>query len=269
MAKIHPTAIVHPEAKLDDSVEIGAFCIVERSVQMGPGCVLRSHSIVRRHTTLGENNYIDSFCVLGGVPQDLKFSPDTVSYLRVGNNNVFREHVTLNRATTPEGATTIGDGGYWMAASHAGHDAKAGNRVILANGAMLAGHSAIEDNVILSGGAKVHQFTWVGERAIVQGNGGVAQHLPPFCLSADINRLVGLNSVGLSRAPEITPEDRTQVKEAFHIAYRRGLPMNRALEEMDAHEEWGTAARKFREFVRRALSAEKPFARGVMSLRKG
>ena len=123
MATIHSTALVDPAAKLADDVEIGPYCLVEADVALGPGTVLRPHAIVRRYTTLGSGNFVDSFAVLGGLPQDLKFKPDTVSFVRIGDNNVFREGVTVSRATGEGHATTVGSGTYWMTGSHAGHDA--------------------------------------------------------------------------------------------------------------------------------------------------
>src|SRR5574337_350412 len=112
MAKIHPTAIVHPAAVLCDGVEIGAYSIVEADVVIGPGSVVRDHAILRRYTAIGQNNIVDSYAVLGGVPQDFKFDPRTVSYLRVGDNNVFREGVTISRATREGNATVVGNRTY-------------------------------------------------------------------------------------------------------------------------------------------------------------
>jgi UDP-N-acetylglucosamine acyltransferase len=263
MANIHPMAIVDASAVVHDDATVGPFCVVERDVTIGAGTVLREHVVVRKHTTLGAGNQVDPFVCLGGEPQDLKFDPDTVSYLRIGDNNVFREGVTISRATTPGGATTIGSNTLWMHNTHTGHDTIIGDGCIIVGGTMIAGHSELGKNVILSGAVLVHQFTRIGDRVMSQGRVGIGQHVPPYCMLSDINNVVGLNAVGLRRAPEISDEDRKQIKEAYRITYREGLTPTKALEAMDACSGWGTGATKFREFVRMAITAEKPYARGL------
>ncbi|MBI5725818.1 MAG: acyl-ACP--UDP-N-acetylglucosamine O-acyltransferase [Planctomycetes bacterium] len=267
MPKIHPTAIVDPKAALAEDVEIGPHCLIEPDVKIGPGTVLLSHCIVRRYTTLGEGNMLDSFVVLGGEPQDLKFSPDTVSYLQIGDKNTFREGVTISRATTPGGATTVGSRTYWMGYSHAGHDTTVEDEAILANGALVAGHSVIGRGAILSGNVLIHQFVWIGERVMTQGGAATSQHIPPFCmLSRRSNTISTLNVIGLRRAPDITEADRTQIKEAFDLLYRKALTPKKALDEMDHRSNWGAPAIRFREFVRKVLAAQKPYNRGLCSL---
>ena len=268
MAKIHPTAIVHHTAVLSDEVEIGAHSIVEADVGIGPGSVMREHAILRRYTTIGQNNIVDSYAVLGGVPQDFKFNPQTVSYLRVGDNNVFREGVTISRATGEGKATIVGNRTYWMTAAHAGHDAIVEDDVILVNGAALAGHTVLGHGAILSAHVAVHQFCWVGEKAMGQGNSATAMHIPPFTLFAGVSRVVSLNVVGLRRSKEISKEDRHQVKEAFDLTYRSSSTLIDALRAMDEHTEWGVAATRFRDFVRRVISARPPFNRGLCPLRR-
>jgi len=263
MANIHPMAIVDSGATLADDVTVGPFCVVENDVTIGAGTVLRENVVVRRHTTLGENNRIDPFVCIGGEPQDLKFDPETVSYVRIGDNNTFREGVTVNRATTPGGATTIGSNTYWMQNSHTAHDTTIGDHCIIAGGAMIAGHSTIQDRAILSGCVLIHQFTWIGEMVMAQGRSAAGQHVPPFCLITDVNNVMGLNAVGLRRSPDISDEDRKQIKEAFRLTYRAGLTPNEAIDAMGACTDWGAQAGKFRDFVRNAIAAEKPFARGL------
>ena len=267
MPKIHPTALVDPGAKIADDVVIGPYGIVEADVEIGPGCELRSHAIVRRFTTLGRGNLVDSFAVLGGEPQDLKFDGQTVSYLRIGDENTFREGVTISRATAPGGATTVGSRGFWMAASHAAHDTTIGDDVVFVNSASIAGHARIGNRVILGGGAGVHQFCRVGEGVMLQGNGGLSTHAPPFVTCRGVNIVFGLNRVGLRRRDDTTAEDVNQVLEAFRILYRSKLRPATALVAMDKHDDWGTHATKFREFVREALQAEPPFRRGLCTMR--
>jgi len=262
MSKIHPTAIVDPSARLDGAVEIGPYAIVEGGVRIGGGTVIRSHAIIRRYTYLGENNKVHPCAVIGGEPQDYGFDSGMISYVRIGDNNVFREGVTINRATGDGNSTVVGSNTMWMANSHAGHNAIVDDRVVLANGAALAGYSHLGPRAVLSGGAMVHQFTWIGEMVMTQGMAGVSCHVPPYCLLAEgVNHIVGLNSVGLRRAPDISKEDHRQIKEAFNLTYRSKLPRDEALEKMDACTDWGPAAGKFRDFVHKVRNAEKPFKR--------
>jgi len=263
MARIHPTALIDAGATLAADVIVGAYCLVESGVEIGPGCELRPHAIIRRGTTLGRGNLVDSFCVLGGCPQDLKFDPATESFLRIGDDNVFRESVTISRATTPGGRTVVGSGTYWMANSHAGHDTTIEDHVILTNSAAAGGHSTIGRRAIVAGGAGVHQFTWIGEMVFLQGNSGATAHVPPYTIMADVNNVIGLNTIGLRRSPEISEEDRHQVKEAFRLTYRAALRPRQALARMDAWDGIGPAAIKFREFVRKVIEAKPPFDRGL------
>jgi UDP-N-acetylglucosamine acyltransferase len=267
MADIHPTAIVDPNARLADSVIVGPYCVVESDVTIGEGTELRPGAVIRRHTTLGEGNLVDSFCVLGGLPQDLKFDPATVSHLRIGDGNVFREGVTISRATTPGGATVVGSKAYWMTQSHAGHDSTIGDGAIITNNASIAGHVTIGPRAILSANVLIHQFTWVGEMVMTRGNSAASMHVPPYTLLAKVNYIAGLNAVGLRRAPDISDEDRKQVKEAFRITYRAGLNAQRALEKLDEWADMGAAAGKFREFLRKVVTAEPPFDRGLCAYR--
>jgi UDP-N-acetylglucosamine acyltransferase len=257
---------VDPRAHLGDDVEVGPGCIIEPDVEIGAGTVLREYAIIRRYTTLGRGNYVDTGCVLGGLPQDLKFSPQTVTYLKIGDNNVFRERVTISRATKPGGATTVGSGTYWMESSHAGHDSAVHDGAILVNGSALAGHTVLERKATISAHTGIHQFCWVGEMSFGQGNSACTQHVPPFVMWAGRNQVIGLNVVGMRRAG-LSAQDRAEVKEAFSILYRRGLPMNKVLEVMDQCKDWAPAAASFRQFVRRVHQAARPFNRGLMRAR--
>lgn len=266
---IHPTALVDPGAELGEGVTVGAGCVVESGVRIGSGTVLRPHAVVRRGTTLGKDNLVDSFVVLGGDPQDLGFDRATESFVRIGDGNTFREGVTVSRATKPGGATVIGDRGYWMANSHAGHDSTVGHDVVIVNAVLLAGHVVVGDRAVLAGGTLVHQFTWIGDMVMTRGGTGISMHVPPYAMAARENELIGLNVVGLRRNPEFDDDDRRQIKEAFRLTYRSGLPRAKALEAMDACKDWGAAAGRFRDFVRRALTASKPHARGLCPLARG
>ena len=268
MPKIHSTAIVDPKAELADDVEVGPYCIIEPDVKIGQGTRLRSHVVIRRYTTIGRGNIIDPFTVMGGDPQDYKFDPAQVTYVRIGDDNVFRECVTISRATGEGNSTIVGNKTMWMAYSHAGHNAVIEDEVVLVNGAAAGGHAEIGQKAILSGNAMVHQYTWIGRMVMTRGQSGASTHVPPYTLMADINCLIGLNAVGLRRAPNLTDEDRKQIKTAFSLTYRSGLTPAKALDKMDECTDWGEAAAVFRDFIRRVVTAEEPFNRGLCPLRR-
>ena len=263
MASIHPTAVIDETAVLGDGVEVGAHAVIEGDVTIGDGCIIRPHAVIRRYTTLGRENYVDSFAALGGDPQDYKFNRSQESYLRIGDRNIFREGVTISRATGQGAATVVGSGTMWMANSHAGHNAVVGDNVILPNGSLLAGHTEVADGAILSAGGMVHQFCWIGEKAFFQGMAAVSMHVPPYCLVAARNCVVSLNRVGLQRDERFSEEDRRQIKEAFRLTYRDASSPAKALVKMDACTDWGDAASRWREFVRRVIQAEPPYKRGL------
>jgi len=267
MPRIHPSATVHPDAELADDVEVGPYCLVEQDVTIGPGTRLRNHATIRRYTTLGANNVVDGYCTFGGEPQDVKFDPAGVSYLRIGDDNCFREGVTLSRGTGAGTATTVGNRTYWMAQSHAGHNVVVGDEAIFVNGAAVGGHATIGRGAFLSAHCAVHQFCWIGEMAITEGNAAIRSHVPPYTMVVGRNFLAGLNVVGLRRAKDLTDEDRRQIKEAFRITYRSNLKPPEALAKMDLCTGWGEAAGKFRDFIRRVLAAEDPYRRGLVPSR--
>jgi len=260
---------VDPGARLGEDVEVGAYSIVEADVEIGDGTVLRPHAMVRRYTTMGTGNCVDPHAVLGGEPQDYKFDVESKTYLQIGNNNVFREGVTISRATGEGNATVIGNGNYMMVGSHIGHNAVVRDRVIFVNCAAAAGHSHIGSGAILSAYSAIHQFCWMGDMVMMQGGTIMTMHVPPYVIAANpINAVAGLNVVGLRRAEHISSEDRAQIKDAFQLTYRSGLTPTKALEEMDARTDWGEAADKFRQFIRRVVTAEGGDRRGLCPMRR-
>lgn len=263
MGMIDSAAVIHKNAQLADDVVVGAFAIIEEDVRIDSGTIIRQHAIVRKYTRLGKNNVVDSFTVLGGEPQDLKFDSSTKSYVIIGDNNTFREGVTISRATGEGEKTIVGNNTLWMANSHAGHNSVVKDNVIFVNGALIAGHCTIEKNVILPANGAIHQFCWIGENVMFQGGAFSGMHVPPFVVCSGVNNVVGLNSVGLKRRPDITPKDRREIKEAFRIAYRSGASVMEALAEMDLRRDWGNAANTFRSFLRRVFEASSPFNRGL------
>jgi UDP-N-acetylglucosamine acyltransferase len=261
----HPTAVVDPAAQIGRDVQIGAGAIVESDTIIGDGCRLMPMSVIRRWTTLGAGNIVHSFAVLGGEPQDYGHDPSIRSFLRIGQRNVFREGVTVSRGTGVDAVTTIGDDNYFMTAAHVGHNCVVGNHCVMVNGSALGGYAQLADRVNLSAHVVIHQYCWVGTMVMSIGNGASNKHVPPYCMLGKVNLIAGLNRVGIARAKHLTDEDRTQIAEAYKLLYRSGLPTSRALEEMNAHTEWGAAAAVMRDFVRRVLEAQPPYNRGILT----
>ena len=226
---IHPTAIISPKAKLDSSVQVGPYAIIDDGVELGAGCVVGPHVYLTGLLTVGVNNHFHAGCVIGDAPQDLKYD-GTPTRVRIGDNNVFREHVTIHRATKPDGETIVGSNNLLMANVHVGHNSHVHDHVILANGVLLAGHVTIFDRAFLSGNAAVHQFVRVGTLAMMQGLSGVTQDLPPFAVSRAMNEMCGLNIVGMRRAG-INAADRLEVKRLYRELFRSGKNLRTAVTE--------------------------------------
>ncbi len=198
MTQIHPTALV------------------EDGAQLGPGCILHAYAVIRRHCVLEEDVVVHPFAVLGGEPQDLGFASSTRTGVRIGARSVIREHVTISRATKADSCTEIGSECFLMASSHVAHDCRIGNRVIIANAALLAGHVQIGDRAFLGGGAVVHQFCRIGEGAMIGGGARIGRDIPPFCLATERHALIGLNVVGLRRRG-IQREAFSELKRAYRL----------------------------------------------------
>ncbi len=232
-AAIHPTAVVSAKARLGAGVSIGPFCVVERDVEIGAGTTLGPHATILPFTTLGAGCRVHSGAVLGDLPQDLRFR-DAVSYVQIGAGCVIREGVTVHRGTEPETATVIGDGCLLMATSHVGHNARLGRNVTLANGALLAGYSAIDDHAFLSGHCLVHQFTRVGTLAMMSGGSAAQMDVPPYCLTQSLttNFVVFLNVVGLKRSG-MPAVERRALRRAFDLLYRAGRSVPSAADAIE------------------------------------
>ena len=230
---VHATAIVSPDARLGQGVVVGPGAVIEERTVIGDGCEIRAHAVVKRFTTLGAGNRVHEGAVLGGEPQDLAFK-DQETALVVGDRNVIREGVTINRSTKAGGATVVGSDCFLMAYAHVAHDNRIGDRVVLANNVMLAGHVEVGERAFLGGGGGVHQFCRVGRLAMVGGNAGVTQDCLPFVITdGHPARARGLNVVGLRRAGVTAPQLRT-LKEACRLLLRAGLHLEPALEGMAA-----------------------------------
>ena len=226
---IHPTAVIHPKAQVDSTVTVGPYAIIDEGVSIGAQCVVGPHVHLTGHTTIGAGNRFHTGCVIGDEPQDLKYKGDPTR-VQIGERNVFREHVTVNRSSKLDEDTVIGSNCLLMANSHVGHNSVVGNHVIIANGAALGGHVVVQDRVFISGNCLVHQFCRIGTLAMMQGGSAISMDLPPYCIVHRVNELVGLNAVGLRRAG-ISSAERTEVKRLYHLLFRSGLKFSAAVEE--------------------------------------
>ena len=237
--KIHPTAIVDPEAQLADGVEIQAYSIIGGQVRLGADTVIGPHCVIEGRTVIGERNRVFSGAQIGVVSQDLKHRPDLVGRVEIGNDNFIREHVTISASTHRSEedehlVTTIGSKCMFMACTHVAHDCHVGNSVIMANGAVLAGHVRIEDKVTIGGLTGVHQECNVGTMAFVGGMTRAAKDIPPYMLVEGVPpRCIGPNTIGLQRNG-LDEAARSAIKSMYKLLYRSKLNATQALEAIEA-----------------------------------
>ncbi len=226
---IHPTAVIHPKAKLDSSVTVGPYAVIDEAVEIGPRCVIGPHVYITGVTTIGAENHFHAGGVIGDAPQDLKYD-GAPTRVRIGDKNVFREHFTVHRATKPEGETVIGSNNFIMQHAHVAHNCVLGDNIILASGALLGGYAIVHDRAFISGNCLVHQFARIGTLAMMQGGSAVSKDLPPFTVSLHQNEICGLNIIGLRRAG-FTSGQRLQLKAAYRLLFRSGKNLRAAVVE--------------------------------------
>lgn len=232
-AQVHTTAIVHPGARLGEGTSVGPWALVDEHVVVGAGCEIRAHAVLTGHVRLGDNNQIGYGAIIGAEPQDLAFNPAAVSGVVIGDRNVIREHATIHRGTKEGTETRIGNGCLLMAEAHVGHNCVIGDRVILANNALCAGYVQVADAAFVSGNVVLHQFCRVGRLAMLRGGGRVSKDVPPFMIGDSVNRVRGLNVVGLRRAG-IGAETRADLKRAFRTLFLSGRPLPAVLAELES-----------------------------------
>ena len=247
---IHPTAVVEQGAVVDPSCEIGALAYLGPHVVLGPGCVVGPHGVVTGHTRLGARNRVFSHAVVGGVPQDLKYRGEPTRTV-VGDDNTFREFVTINAGTVQDrGETTIGNGCLFMANSHVGHDCVIGDRAIIANSVGLSGHVVLEEDIHFGGLAGAHQFVRIGRLAFVGGMSGVVMDVAPYTTVLGTRAEVGgLNTVGMLRSG-MSEEQVGRVKQVFKIFFRSGLTAAEALAQLEAELSGHPEVAHFVDFVK-------------------
>jgi UDP-N-acetylglucosamine acyltransferase len=233
---IHPTAIVDPKAEIGEGVEIGPYSIIGKDVVLGEGTKIGPHAFIGENTQIGKRCQIFQFASVGEAPQALAYKGEKTS-LVLGDQNIVREFTTLNRGTAGGGGrTVIGSGNLFMAYSHVAHDCQIGNRIVLANGATLAGHIVIEDHAIIGGLAAIHQFCRIGGHAFVSGLTGVSQDVPPYMLASGSRaKLYGLNTVGLKRS-NFSEAAIKALKKAYRIIFRSSLTLEKAINQLGGDE---------------------------------
>ncbi|MFH1414590.1 MAG: acyl-ACP--UDP-N-acetylglucosamine O-acyltransferase [Elusimicrobiota bacterium] len=234
--KIHPTAIIEEGARIDSTVEIGPYAVIKSGVEIGAGTTVDAHAVIEGNTIIGKNNTIGIGVVIGNRPQDLKYK-DEETHVTIGDGNIIREYVTINRGTIERGVTSLGNNIMLMSYVHIAHDCIVGDEVILANCVTLAGHVTIEDQAVIGGLTPIHQFTRIGKLSIIGGSSRVPKDILPYCMAAG-NRLkiTGLNTIGLKRR-NFSAEDRSQLKKAYRIIFRSGLNTAQAVEKMKSMQE--------------------------------
>jgi UDP-N-acetylglucosamine acyltransferase len=224
---IHPSAIIHPKAKLDSTVEVGPWVVIDAGVELGPYCVIGPHAYLTGRTSIGAHNQFHAGCVIGDAPQDLKYQ-GAPTRLRIGDRNVFREHLTVHRSNTTAEDTIIGSHCFLMAQCHIGHNCQIGDFVIITNGALLGGHVSVAERAFISGNCLVHQFVRVGTLALMQGGSAISKDLPPYTVARGDNGICGLNTVGLRRAG-LSPAERLELKQLYRTLFRSGRNLSSAI----------------------------------------
>jgi UDP-N-acetylglucosamine acyltransferase len=237
---IHPTAVVHPTAQIDADAEIGPYSIIDAHCEVGACTRVGPHVVLEEFTLVGKGNDIRAGACLGGPPQDTKFRGEE-SYLRIGDNNIIREFVTMHRATGPGNSTVIGNDSMFMAYCHVGHNCSIGSGVIMASWVGISGHVVVEDKVIFGGMVGVHQYVRLGRLAMIGGQSKVVQDIPPF-MKADgrPTKVFTLNDLGLRRSG-VPAKVRSELKQAFKLLYLSELNLSQAIEiiedEIEASEQ--------------------------------
>lgn len=247
---IDKTAIIYPGAEIDESTDVGPFCVIKDGVKIGKNNRIASHVVIEGNTRIGDDNKIFQFASIGSVPQDMKYKGEDTKLI-IGSSNIIREYVTMNPGTAAgNGVTIIGDSNLFMMHAHIAHDCIIGNRNILANNATLAGHIEIQDYAILGGLCAIHQFVRIGESALIAGGSMVVQDIPPYLVaSGDRAKIYGINRIGLERRG-FSKDDIEKIKNAYKILYRSKVTVKIAVERIeDALGKTDDKVEKFVSFI--------------------
>lgn len=248
--KIHATAVIHPSAVIGSNVTIGPYCVIGEDVVIGDYTRLNSHVVIEGPTVIGQNCTFSSGAMIGVEPQDLKHNGEKTS-LVIGDNNVFRELVTVARGTAGgRGETRIGNDNYIMSYGHIAHDCVIGSNVIITGGAALAGHCQVDDYAIIGGLAGVHQFVKIGKMAMIGGMAKVTRDVPPYMLvDGNPAHVIGVNIVGMRRQGT-SKEVREAVKRAYRILYDSNFPLAKAIGKIESELSGSPEIAAFVEFLK-------------------
>jgi UDP-N-acetylglucosamine acyltransferase len=250
---IHPSAIVHPDARIGRDVEIGAYSVIESGVSIDDGCRIGSHVVISGPTRIGTGNRISHHCSIGGDPQDKKYHGESESVLEIGNGNTIREFCTINRGTAGGGGITrLGHHNWIMAYVHIAHDCLIGDHNTFANNTTLAGHVSVDEHVILGGFTGVHQFCRLGSYSFSAIASVITRDVPPYVLvSGNTAVPTGLNREGLKRMG-MDAERIELLRKAYKVLYREGLLLKDALARLDAMTMELPEIAQFAAFIRRS-----------------
>ena len=246
--KIHPTAIVASNAKLSEGVEIGPYCIVGDNVKIGKNTKLASHVVIEE-TEIGQNCNVYPFASIGLPPQDIRYKGEKTK-VRIGDDNIIREYITIHRASVSgDGVTRIGNNNFLMAYVHIAHDCSVGNNIIMANTTTLAGHVVVEDFVFIGGHVAVHQFARIGAHSMIGGFSAIPQDIPPYTTAAgERAKLYGLNTIGLKRR-NFDDATISDLKKAYKILFRSKLTLKEAIDKVKHDLGHSGEVKNFIEFI--------------------
>jgi|TARA_B100001250_G_scaffold405657_1_gene423496 UDP-N-acetylglucosamine acyltransferase len=230
---IHSTAIINSKARVEESVQIGAYAIIESGAIIAEDCKIGEHAQICGSVEIGKGTSIGRGSIIGSEPQDASFDPSNKSGVKIGEKNNIRELTTIHRSAKKGGWTQLGNENFLMTGSHVGHDVKMGDRNIIANNCLLGGHVIVGTGTFLGGGAAFHQFVHLGDLCLAQGNSTITKDIPPYCTASQKNRLVGLNTIGLRRAG-MDPTTRSQIKNLYRAAFFSQTPFRAALNKINA-----------------------------------
>jgi len=247
---IHPTAIIESGAELGNKVSIGPYSVIGSDVKIGDGTRVAAHVSIEGNTSIGQNNQIFSFTAIGSEPQSVSYKGEPTE-TRIGDNNVFRENITVNRGTLDdEGITSIGSNNLFMAYVHIAHDCRLGSELLFSNNASLAGHVRISDYVVLAGYTLVHQFVRIGEHSFCGVNTYCTLDIPPYMLVAGNKAIThGINVRGM-RGRGIDKDALLELKRAYKTIYRSGHTMAHAIEELEAKGTQSAQVKNLLDFIK-------------------
>jgi UDP-N-acetylglucosamine acyltransferase len=248
--RIDPSAFVHPTAELDSGVEVGPYTVIGEGVKVGKDTKIGSHVVIDKWVTMGERNNVLQFVSIGAPPQDLGYKGDKTEVV-IGDNNTFREFVTVHRATTKDTLKTVcGNNNLFMNYVHLAHDCHLGSNIIMANSATLGGHVSIDNNAIVGGLVAVHQFVRIGAYCIIGGASAVSKDIPPYVMAVGNRaRVYRLNAVGIRRQG-FSKQEIEDIKRCYSIVFRSALTLQQSIAALEKEMPASVHAKRFADFLK-------------------